>query len=58
MAETPQPILDALKALHPDPFTQAAIQRLYVEAPGLLDERVVTVLHDAETLAAQTIQEN
>lgn len=44
---TPQPVLDALKALHPDPFVQVAIMRLYDEAPGLLDERVTIVLNEA-----------
>jgi hypothetical protein len=27
----------ALRDMHPDPFVQAALWRLYVEAPGLLD---------------------
>lgn len=53
MLTTPKPILDALKALNPDPFTQAAIQRLYTEAPGLLDHHVVIVLDDAAAMAEQ-----
>lgn len=56
MPATPKPILDALKALHPDPFTQVAIQRLYTEAPGLLDTHVVIVLDDAAAMAAEADQ--
>lgn len=47
------PIPDAAKAVladqHPDPFVQAAIWRLWSEAPGLLDADLAQALHAATT---------
>lgn len=34
---TPPAAVVAVQEMHPDPFTQAAILRVYAEAPGLLD---------------------
>lgn len=43
----PEPVLKALREMHPDTFTQAAILRLYGEAPGLLSEHTALTLQAA-----------
>lgn len=47
--ETPQAVLDAIREMHPDPFTQVAILRLWEKAPGLLDEATAITLTNAAT---------
>lgn len=39
----------ALQEMHPDPFVQVAIWRLYTEAPGLLAEATAITLTNATT---------
>jgi hypothetical protein len=45
-------VVRAVRQMHPDPFVQAAILRLYAEAPGLLDSAAYVALADAEGLDA------
>lgn len=57
----PERVVSALRDLHPDPFVQAAILRLYKEAPGLLDPTPLYALHEAHeaaTTTTRTDQEN
>lgn len=51
----PQPVLAALREMHPDPFTQAAVLRLYKEAPGLLDSSTFVALASAYDLTPEQI---
>lgn len=53
---TPTPVIRAVQQMHPDPFTQAAILRVYANAPGLLSEDTQVALHDAYA-APDTTQE-
>lgn len=41
-----------LQGMHPDPFVQVAIWRLFREAPGLLDPAAVINLTQATTKGA------
>lgn len=44
---TPTPVVRAVQEMHPDPFVQQAILRVYAEAPGLLTDDAVNALADA-----------
>lgn len=46
------PAQAALREMHPDPFVQAAVWRLYTEAPGLLSEATAITLTNAITKGA------
>lgn len=37
-----------LRTVHPDPFTQAAIYRVWKNAPGLLREDIVVALNETQ----------
>ena len=45
---TPDALIQAVQQMHPDPFTQAAILRLWAEAPGLLSSATQVALTQAE----------
>jgi len=49
MDTIPEAAVTALQQMHPDPFTQHAIWRLFREAPGLLDAAAVIILTHATT---------
>lgn len=49
MTEMNDAVRQALQEMHPDPFVQVAIWRLYTEAPGLLDEATAITLTNATT---------
>lgn len=51
----PDAVQAALREMHPDPFTQAAIERLYQNAPGLLDAKPYVTLAYAHGMTAQEI---
>lgn len=48
-------VTQALREMHPDPFVQAAILRLYEDAPGLLDAKPYVALAYAHGMTAQEI---
>lgn len=54
---TPDPVIRALQEMHPDTFVQAAILRLYREAPGLLDAAPYVKIAAAEGLDPQQMLE-
>lgn len=47
MQNTPE-LTATVREMHPDPFVQAAILRVYTEAPGLLDSAAYVALAYAE----------
>lgn len=47
MDTIPDTAVTALQQMHPDPFVQTAVWRLFREAPGLLDMAAVIILTDA-----------
>jgi len=47
----PTPVVRALQEMHPDPFVQSAILKVYAEAPGRLDHDTVATLQDAYAAA-------
>lgn len=44
---TPDPVIRAVQQMHPNPFVQSAILRVYANAPGLLAEDAVVTLQAA-----------
>lgn len=48
----------ALREMHPDPFVQTALWRLYVETPGLLDSAAYVKIASAQGLTAQEMMDN
>lgn len=51
---TPDTVIAAVREMHPDTFTQAAILRVYANAPGLLNDATVVALQDAYAAAETT----
>ena len=43
----PQPVLKALREMHPDTFVQASIHQVFQQAPGLLSEHTALTLQAA-----------